>query len=370
MRRDDKPEVRVSGVVELLEAVPYLLGFRPEDSVVLVGLRDGAVFGTARIDIAALNKYELLVERLSDEERWAAQPLPDDDLVDACRALARAGVHEVVGSVWLEGEQWPRLLSTGVRALRLLPREDLARRITEVAAEFGLPISDILLVVDRRCWSYGCEDERCCPPEGTRLNEYSRVAAEATFAGMTVLPNRDTVAAQLDPEPSRDRLAAALAAEERRAVGLLLDEKVRSDDRSVVRALFRAARESCEPRAVPVSEASIVRFGVALERLSVRDAVWVAVDDRRLDGRPLWRQLARQLPSPYDAAPLFLFGWTSWRAGNGMLAGLAAERALASDPGYTAADLLLSTLVMNGVSPLSVPSLRSARRTRRSPARR
>jgi hypothetical protein len=102
----------------------------------------------------------------------------------------------------------------------------------------------------------------------------------------------------------------------------------------------------------------------------VRDAVWVAVDDRRLDGRPLWRQLARQLPSPYDAAPLFLFGWTSWRAGNGMLAGLAAERALASDPGYTAADLLLRTLVMNGVSPRSVPSLRSARRTRRSPARR
>jgi hypothetical protein len=58
----------------------------------------------------------------------------------------------------------------------------------------------------------------------------------------------------------------------------------------------------------------------------------------------LWRRLATSLPAPYDAAPLFLFGWASYRDGNGALARIAADRALDSDPYYTAADLILAAL--------------------------
>jgi hypothetical protein len=86
----------------------------------------------------------------------------------------------------------------------------------------------------------------------------------------------------------------------------------------------------------------------------------MAVDDGRLDGRALWRDLGRRLPSPYDASPLFLFGWAAWRAGDGALAGIAAERAIASDPGYSAADLLLAALA-RGVDPRRLPRLRLPR---------
>ena len=74
------------------------------------------------------------------------------------------------------------------------------------------------------------------------------------------------------------------------------------------------------------------------------------MDEGRVDGRVLWRYLARRLPAPYDAAPLFLFGWRSYRDGDGALASMAAERALSSDPGYSAADLLLAALSQGGGS--------------------
>ncbi len=102
------------------------------------------------------------------------------------------------------------------------------------------------------------------------------------------------------------------------------------------------------------------QFGAALSDIELRDSVWMAVDDGRLGGRPLWRELARRLPSPYDAAPLFLYGWAAWRSGDGALAGIAADRAVGSDPGYSAADLLLAALAQ-GVDPGRLPKLRLPR---------
>src|SRR5207253_2989413 len=106
--------------------------------------------------------------------------------------------------------------------------------------------------------------------------------------------------------------------------------------RSVKRAVFSAAR-SADAGAAPVSDDDVARFGVALSEIDIRDSVWMAVDDRRLDGFELWRDLARRLPEPYDAAPLFLVGRCAWRNGNGTIAAVAAQRAVESDPHYSAA---------------------------------
>jgi hypothetical protein len=87
------------------------------------------------------------------------------------------------------------------------------------------------------------------------------------------------------------------------------------------------------------------------------------VDDKRLDGRPLWRELARRAPVPFDAAAAFLFGWASWRAGDGASANIAAQRAIDSDPGCTAADLLLAALAQ-GADPRTFPRVRVRVRAR------
>ena len=83
----------------------------------------------------------------------------------------------------------------------------------------------------------------------------------------------------------------------------------------------------------------------------------MAIDDGRLDGAELWIDLARRLPHPYDAAPLFLAGWHAYRQGNGALAGIAADLAQTADPGYRAAALLRQTLAY-GLNPRELPKLR------------
>ena len=47
--------VRITGPASLIAAVPYLLGFEPNESLVLVGLRDGQVTVTARVDLDELD---------------------------------------------------------------------------------------------------------------------------------------------------------------------------------------------------------------------------------------------------------------------------------------------------------------------------
>jgi hypothetical protein len=218
-----------------------------------------------------------------------------------------------------------------------------------------------------RWWSYTCTDTDCCPAEGSRLAEdVSAFSAAATYAGMVALPDRAALAAVLDPlpEPDRARLAPLIAEQENSAVQAALNRDPARHDRSVKRALFAAARRSDAPPGasdrVVIGDSDVARFGAALRAHALRDSLWMAADDGRLDGRVLWLDLARRLPSPFDAPPLFLYGWCWWRAGNGALAGIAAERAVRSDPSYSAADLLLTALA-RGLDPRRLPKLRLRR---------
>jgi hypothetical protein len=187
------------------------------------------------------------------------------------------------------------------------------------------------------------------------------VAAAAAFAGMVALPDRRTLSAQLDPRSAddRDRLRPALEAA---TLGQhAAPSELARADRSAIRSMFAAARSLDDPRTtLDLPEEQVCRFGAALRRITVRDSLWLGIDDGRIDGRRLWRQLAARLPAPFDAAPLFLFGWGTYRAGDGALAGMAADRALASDPGYSAADLLMAA-VAQAISPHQLPRLRPAR---------
>lgn len=180
--------------------------------------------------------------------------------------------------------------------------------------------------------------------------------AAATYAGLTGLPNRDALTSMFTPLPGSDELTVELLRHQGHQVSAVLNRRQASYDRSVVRALF-AAQRAAQAGVMPTTEQA-ARFGVALQSYGVRDAVWLAVDDGRLGGIELWVNLARRLPAPYRAAPLFLAGWRAFRDGNGALAGIAADLALQSDPGYSAADLLRAALA-HGVDPRTLPTLRT-----------
>jgi hypothetical protein len=320
---------RISGPAELVQAVPYLLGFHPHRSLVLVGLHDGQLVVTARADLA-------------DADGGAVARTLD--------AMARGGTTSVIAVIYND-EMEP------------VDGEPLLASIGHEADKRGCRVMDVLLVSGGRWRSLHCDMPDCCPPGGRDLPDApSPFTAAAAYDGVVALPDREALAAQLDPLPAPERidLDAAIEAAEHAFVQANLDGHARRWERSVKRTLFGIARESDNYGWQPPGGADVARFAVALGVGAVRDALWAAVDDRRLDGRPLWRELARRLPSPYDVGPLFLFGWASWRAGDGTMAGIAAERAVASDPQYTPADLLLAA-VANGVDPRQVRRVRMSR---------
>jgi hypothetical protein len=315
--------------------VPYLLGFHPAQSVVLVGLSGARLVVTARLDLMEANSGAIQY---------------------TLEALARGGSTSVVAVIYDDA-------AAAREDVTELPWHDLAWEIEDDAQSLGCEMNDAVLVCDGRYWSLTCENPDCCPREGRELvSATSAFTAAATFTGMVALPDRAALEALLDPLPDEERsgLTDAIGRAERGALRETIGGLGARYERSAKRALFSAARDSAAPKWAGVSDAEAARFGAALRVTPIRDAVWMAIDDGRLDGRPLWRALACRLPGPYDAAPLFLYGWTSWRHGDGALARIAAARAVRSDADYTAADLLVAALDQV-VDPRRMPRLRSSK---------
>jgi hypothetical protein len=330
--------LRVREPGDLIEAIPYLLGFHPRESLVVVGLDGDRVCVTARVDLSELADAGVLPATV--------------------RIMRDGGARRVVAVVYEA--------SATVVERHALPQREVIGALGDYLDSAGVDLVDALLVVAGRWWSYACDDA-CCPPEGREIpGDASPAAATATYAGLVALADRDELRAALEPDDDATRalLEPLLAEQEHAVVAAALGGRDQRRQRSVKRAIFAAARDADESLFLGgsgvLSDEQVCRFATALGETPIRDSAWLAVDQRRLDGRVLWREIARRVPSPYDAAPLFLFGWASWRDGNGVSASIAVERALASDPGYTAAELLRGAL-MHGLDPRRTPRLRMPR---------
>ena len=334
--------LQLHGPGDLLEAVPYLLSFRPRESLVLVGLAGQRVVVTLRMDLARSECAEQLAETVA--------------------TMARTGLGAVVLVVYLDAHDGAPLPLTTARGL---PRQAVVEETRDMLAAAGIPVLDSLLVMGSNWWSYsGWDNGDSCCRLGHRLSgESSSTAAAAVFAGLPAYPDRGALEAVLDPDPEleRSRRLSTIRAREDEFARMALTDRLMHTQRSVKRALFAAARESDRallPRvALAIPDTALARYGVGLRDVAIRDSLWLAVDQGRLDGRGFWHVLLQHLPVPYDSAPLLLFGWASWREGNGALAAIAAQRALASNPGYTAAELLLNA-VQQGLDPFRTPRLR------------
>ncbi len=330
------PQIKATEVGDLIETVPYLMGFHPSESLVLLGFlpasapRIREVSVTVRIDLPAAG--------LDD---WLLAPLIE--------ALTSSGTAAVVAMAFTEAPVGDPRVSPVLMGLTSALVEELAGT--------GVQLLDVLAINGTSWWSMCCREPRCCPAQGKpRLLETSKVAVNATYAGLVALPDRQALAATLDGRPPDVRavLEPALAAAEDRVTQAVLRNGLTRFQREEFLALLDAATGAVPKQ--PLSDEQLARFGVALTDGEIRDLVWMAIDSHRLQATEFLAELHSRLPSPYDAGPLFLFGWDRWRSGNGTLAAMAAERALESDPEYSAAELLLGA-VSYGMDPATIPQL-------------
>lgn len=332
----DVPTLRLHRPDDLIAAIPYLVGFYPHDSLVLIGLGEaGPARATTRVRVVA---------RL-DIADLRASSAPVDNAV---RALVGAQARSVV-VVFYAAELHDAVAGRQLGSITALE---------QFCADAGVAITSFLFVGQDAWATGGYHDDGAEGAAFTVAGPFehiadSRIQATATYAGLVARPDREAVAALLAPHPAERRDPLLPALRRARAARLDCSSTVRARcHRSDIRAIFAATRT------LPlIGDAQTIRFGSALADIAVRDACWLALEAGRIEGESLWQELSRSLPDEYRAPALFLFGWQQWRRGAGAMAAMAVEAALRCDPTYHAAELLDGALA-HGLDPFRTPRLR------------
>jgi Domain of unknown function (DUF4192) len=317
----EQPRVRVSSPASLLAVIPPLLGFEPsEPSLVVIGTE--ASSAEVRITI----RFDIPEAR-----------------------LAAAVVGEAIGYLAENCVTTAAVVGYGPACLV----DPVAGEVLQRFRKAGIALVEVLRAHDQRYWSYVCTNPGCCPPEGTPFDAKAHPAA-AKFAGKPVLASRAALAQTIAPVTGQE--AGAMVRADRRAEARarrLVREAGNGTGRKVRRRALRG------PGLLAVSEAiALYREGqslpsrnaaawlaLVLEDLPVRDDAWARMDpDHNEAHRRLWTDVTRLARPGYAAAPAALLAFTAWQSGNGALANVAIDRALADQPGYSMARLLRQAL--------------------------
>ncbi|MGW0814619.1 DUF4192 family protein [Streptomyces viridiviolaceus] len=345
--RGDEHQVTLRTPAELADALPYLLGHRPEDSIVLVALHDrdgrGRFGGRARLGIPA------------HTEDWAG--------------AARQLVHGLVSGSERRGARPEQMVayvcqepSPGESGRQVMERlRPLAQKLRIECGARDVPVIEALCISDGRFWSYCCDDDACCPAEGVpmALPGTSVLAAAATYAGIQVRGSLRELRARLHPWENSAALEqeVALDAAGMTLVSRILDEGSRAEVAEETLDLAKLIMDRFAD-APPVSgsimadlrddqllghdEAARLILGLQDRTTRDRAAEWMEGTEAGSALR-LWRALARRCVGPYSehaAAPLTLAGWVAWSTGDELEAREALAMALGADPDYLFARLL------------------------------
>jgi Domain of unknown function (DUF4192) len=322
---DERIEVRISDPGEIAAGLPYLLGFPPVESVVLIGLggpSGGRVGMTVRADLPPPEHAVPLAGALA---RGVATDEPD--------AVLLAVVTEAPDEPGWEGEPD-------------LPRRDLVHELVATLSAHGIGVRDALLVRWGRWWSYDCPHPCCAPAAGTPLpGGVSELAAASVASGQVVARDRSELEQRLEPVNPEDLLlvtstmltAAEAHAARAREVGW--DQVVEESWRAVLAAVAHRRPDSPAATALlPVEELGQVVWG--LQR-PVRDrALGLALAADAPAAEALWTECTRRAPFMVAAAPATLLAVSAWLRGDGAMANVALLHALDSDEDYELARLL------------------------------
>lgn len=330
-----RPEVlRLTDPASILTSVPYLVGFDPQESLVLMALHGPRkrVGLTLRVDLG---------DGTSRADRVIAAEAAGHvvrELADAQPAAALAVVYTNEGPAGGNGTR----AGSGAH-------EALVPELTARLSAAGVELVSVLRVSGGRWWADDpCADISCCPPGGqpvpqprTGAASSSATLAAATFVadGRAVLPDRAALEHLLDPDPRADHEAVRDALLE----GDDGERGSRIDARVTLRRLRRAARQVTAGR--QLSDAALGRLAAGLRSVAVRDQVLSLVVDPDAAGiREVLIHLVRRLPPPDDAHAAAMLAWVAHAEGSGALANVAVDRALAGVPDHSLARLVDAAL--------------------------
>jgi len=309
---------------DLLAAIPFLIGYHPEDSLVVVSIKDNAVGMAMRIDYPV-------------------------DLPEGAYDLLASHLH--------------REQSTGGLLVAYVPRdrndgEVVLKQASGALSRVGITTDESLIIQNGRFRSILCSDQSCCAAEGNLIPELngSRIAVEHVVAGHA-MPFTNLQALT-------DSIAALAVASEDHWIEQVKSFEVGKD----VTDLTRVQRDGATAVIDLAGEFASGRIGQDLEltarvigRLSdiqVRDFALGTHDENTIDTYfQMWRHLMRIAPIGFVAPIASLCAALAYESGDGALAHRALDRALEDVNGYSLA-LLLRRVFTAGWPPASFAAMR------------
>ncbi|GAA0563149.1 hypothetical protein GCM10010172_53100 [Paractinoplanes ferrugineus] len=312
--------ITVRSAAEAVAYAPYVIGFHPTDSIVVLCL--------ARRIVVVGMRYDL--------------PPPAEALDDVAEMIALQRAPEVI----VLGYGPPPAVTPAVHAL-LAALEPTGVRVTEA-----------LRITEGRWWSYTCADPSCCPPDGTPCR--SDLAAEAVYRGLVALPDRKALVARVAPAEGavRREMAEATVKAQARFTDLTAADVeagrggrlVRKAGRQAIREAERVARAGRMP-----SCKEVAWLGVLMVESVVLDYALERSGPEEWRMR-LWNEVLRLVDPVYAPGPACVLGFAAWQSGDGALARVALDRALRENPGNRIAGAL-DRILSAGIGPTALVAL-------------
>ena len=339
--------IRKAGPADLIALVWFRLGYRPRESLVLVGLEG------PRRRSGLISRVDLPDARGTEPARRMLE------------VLRRSGAGAVV--VLVASEQ-PALAP-------IRGRPPVVRTIRREARRQGIGLVDALWVGAEGYRSYLCRDPQCCPLDGHPLADVmaSPAAAAAVLDGQVVAEDEADLVADVVPDPddradegSGDRappgrgdgvpgqadvagwlrlwrrclVDGAIAADAAAGLAAAMDDVLLRD---AVMVTFLP-----DPGALPEAMLDFGKDRAATEKdwTPLAEAVNRPPDLQRLAATTALLAVAARSAPPGTRAPVLgCLAWVAWWAGEGARARLLVGMALADRPGYPLAMLVDEALL-------------------------
>lgn len=306
----------VTGPESIIAAIPHLLGFEPEHSIIAIWVRDRQVSLTQRLDL----------------------PDPDTSLTDVAAVVFGTSVHAHADSV-----VFVTVADRGGPEAEL-PCRDLVDHLIDAAALADIQVLDALHWSEGRFWSHLCTDG-CCPPGGRIVGRAAQIEADSSFGGSRPKGRRRDLVGAWEPDAgARDRIEP-----------LVID--LEGDLDSALRGARQTRLEAWRDEQITIVEewltsnvelddASVARLLIACCDVRVRDTVvWTIAQRDEIAWATTWFGTAlRCAPDGYVAPIASMLALACWQQGDGARALIALDRALADDPEYSMAVLLLQSI--------------------------
>lgn len=300
-------QLRISSPAESAQIIPYLVGFTPQESLVISAIQDGRIQVTARVDLADVlpgGAAENLLDRI-----WSR--FPDAD----AHAVAYTADHETAWKLLARCDAW-------------------------------LPYGCQAMVIDANTWH---------TPDGASgtIDPYGTLAAQATYHGLQRLGSRADLETRFTSAPDSDQLDLHL--------GKALVTLPYPGDTSQLVELTHDLLARNLPSTSAMSVGDAVQLSVLAQDPDVRDLALVSISrDNATDHLKLWQGVIQASPAYGADMSLYLAGMAAWISGDGASATIALERSLAAEPQHVGPHpaRLLEGIIDNVIPPTAWDSLR------------